>query len=403
MPGSTSEGSRILERYSWRKDALIGEGAWCVVFRAKATDGREVAVKTFRDQASEGAKLHNHFEREVRMFQTLGIGPEPGEHVPVDGLDPRRLLVNLLDFSSPGGSPGPEKDGKFYTVLELGEESLDARLRRESVDLTSFCHVAGALCEALQWLHGLGFVHLDVKPENVMRFGESWKLIDLGSCLPTDGYVSPADFTPLYASPELAKAALAEGGAPLCACPALDMWAAGVVLLDVLVQGCCFAETKAAFDMAALFEEEAMPCEGWYGWLASTEALDIPSLVKGTPGAAILSGDVRQLLEGFLHKEPEKRLSAASLREHPLLKSQVAKGRRKVELAFGNAERRCHGSSVADLDSCSFSADQLMDVLCFVGVAKSDATRLLDAMRLQADCEIVPLNRFLDFLYRPCM
>ena len=150
------------------------------------------------------------------------------------------FFVKLLGYSKFAGLPGPARDGRFYTILELGEERLDQWLSKTKKSmpkvwaLTGFADVARALFSALHHLHTRGLVHLDIKPENIMRFGTCWKLIDLECCMQIDAgtFVSIDDITPLYASPELAQAAIAayKVGATTLLPPtsAMDIWAAGV-------------------------------------------------------------------------------------------------------------------------------------------------------------------------------
>ena len=40
------------------------------------------------------------------------------------------------------------------------------------------------VCEALNVLHGIGVVHLDVVPNNILWADRTWKLADLDSCTP---------------------------------------------------------------------------------------------------------------------------------------------------------------------------------------------------------------------------
>lgn len=130
----------------------------------------------------------------------------------------REFFVDLL---------GHEDHGCLL-ILELGDERLDHWLEKGICDESDFKEIAWSLFAALEWLHTRGLAHLDVKPENVMRFEGRWKLIDLECCMALDDgeFVSMGDLTPLYASPEVAKAIL--GGMPIRPSAAMDIWAAGV-------------------------------------------------------------------------------------------------------------------------------------------------------------------------------
>merc|ERR1712226_36131 len=124
-----------------------------------------------------------------------------------------------------------------------------------------------------------------------MRFGSSWKLIDLEGCLSTSGdtHVCPENITPLYASPELAQFTLEGATDAMLPCGTMDTWAAGVALLDILANGSAFQDTKSGFDMAALFEEEAIPFESWYRWLADPEPICLEDYVAAhSPNGKLL-------------------------------------------------------------------------------------------------------------------
>ena len=229
----------------------------------------------------------------------------------------------------------------FFLLLELGDERLDQWLEKGFNGEKDFKELAWSLFSGLAQLHRRGLAHLDVKPENVMRFKGRWKLIDLECCLPLDEshVVSMRDITPLYASPEVASAILS--GTAIRPSAAMDIWAAGVtcprglspsfthfrvqlashslprsmhvvlqvVLLDVLVGGSYLGDTKAGCDLAALLDGETMPNEAWFRWL-SESALALPSC------AWCVDGGLQGFLRLIVARQPLERASAETLRRH---------------------------------------------------------------------------------------
>merc|ERR1719191_511847 len=135
-----------------------------------------------------------------------------------------------------------------------------------------------------------------------------------------NGASIPCDcFTPLYASPELAMAALTSTGQTLDGVdvvPALDMWSAGIVLLDVLAHCAALEETKTSLQQAMLFEK-GNSLDEWYRWLSSPAELEIAEILSVAPAASVdlfqSAPGLQELLAGLLAKDPSKRLSPMKL------------------------------------------------------------------------------------------
>jgi serine/threonine protein kinase len=99
------------------------------------------------------------------------------------------------------------------------EEIVDWRVRRlPSVDLA---HLGRQLASALQYLHARGYLHLDVRPANVMAHGGKATLIDLSIARPP-GEVGAGFGTPRYMAPEQARGGVVSA--------ATDSWGLGATL-----------------------------------------------------------------------------------------------------------------------------------------------------------------------------
>jgi len=201
---------------SYRLTSLLGQGAMGRVFKARHLKlGREVAIKVLNPEYAARPDVLQRFFREARVVNQIGH-----EHV-VDVTD----LVEL--------------PGCAFLVMELLEgESLGQvtkRRRRRWPTVRSTVEMMAQVCDALDAAHRHGVVHRDLKPDNVFivkRGGRDFvKVLDFGVAkLREPGTDSTSTGvvvgTPRYMAPE--QAAGKEVG------PAADIWAAGVVLYQLL-------------------------------------------------------------------------------------------------------------------------------------------------------------------------
>jgi len=129
---------------------------------------------------------------------------------------PDKLFMRLIDFSKDQrGQPGYDPvDGQLYVVTELAQESLKDYVAQRKAQSTrpskeTVRSITKAILLVMAGLHAQGFVHLDMKPENMMIFNGFLKLIDVDGCVEIGTSISLDDgsisFSPCYCAPEWAN------------------------------------------------------------------------------------------------------------------------------------------------------------------------------------------------------
>ncbi len=214
----------------------LGRGGMGVVYRVRAPDGREAALKLLL-KADETA--FSRFERERRLLESLG--EDSG-------------FVGLLDA---GRSP----QGAWLVMPYVPGGTLRRRIRDAPLGVEETVALGIELATALGLAHARGIVHRDVKPENVL-FSASGRalLADLGLARHFDRAAAGASqshsltttgaFTGTagYMAPEQLGGGSAVG-------PPADVFALGAVLYECLAgrpafEGDSLVETLAKVDSA---------------------------------------------------------------------------------------------------------------------------------------------------------
>ena len=144
----------------------------------------------------------------------------------------RRRLVRegelLLELAHPHFVRAYELRRRPRTVLileTLGGETAEHMIQsaRRRLAIADVAHLGLQICSAVGYLHGRGYLHLDLKPSNVIVEGGRVKVIDL-SLARRPGSVPRGLGSPPYLAPEQAR-----GGR---ATAATDVWGVGVTLYE---------------------------------------------------------------------------------------------------------------------------------------------------------------------------
>lgn len=177
-----------------------------------------------------------------------------------------------------------------HLVLEfLDGPRLSTLIRRHGVIVEQLLPLALELCSALHYLGTRGFVHLDVKPKNVIMSAPP-RLIDLSVATRQEQVASLAEptGTDAYMAPEQCEPErFAEIG------PAADVWGLGVTLYEALARSLPFPEGRP---------DAAAPIERFPQLLAPPAELprEVPA-------------PLAELTFACLAKEPQKRPIASEI------------------------------------------------------------------------------------------
>ncbi|MDQ3036641.1 MAG: serine/threonine protein kinase, partial [Myxococcota bacterium] len=194
----------------------IAEGGMGVVYKAEHTLSRKkLAIKILHPHLCHGRQAVERFKREVSAAAEI-------DH---------HGIVQVFDA-------GVDTDGSFYMAMELLEgDSLGNYTRRAWPGTRTSVKLIIEMCEPLARAHAKGFVHRDLKPDNVFiardhAGNESVKLLDFGLVREVSRRGGPTQSgitfgTPEYMAPEQAMSAK-KAGVPA------DVWSVGVMLYELL-------------------------------------------------------------------------------------------------------------------------------------------------------------------------
>nr|WP_281390596.1 protein kinase [Sphaerisporangium rubeum] len=239
----------------------LGRGGMGEVYLAVSRRGEKVAVKLLREAIGDDPEARLRLEREVKALRRV---ESP-------------YVARVLDAELSGDRP--------YLVMEYveGETLLDAVRRGGPLASGGLIDLAQGLATAIAIIHAAGVVHRDVKPANVVLGPDGPVLIDFGIAQVVDAtrLTMTGTFlgTPGYSAPEVfAEEEVAEPSD-------VHSWAATVA----------FAAT-------------GRPTFG----RGSVEA-QMYAVLNGRADLAGVPGVLLPLVRAALHRDPDKRPTAALL------------------------------------------------------------------------------------------
>jgi serine/threonine protein kinase len=220
----------------WVVEEGIAAGSWGSVYAARhAPDGplrdeddggmlpRTAALKflpTGTLTTRHLRHLADMISRELRLHDSL--------------VHPR--LIRTFQAITVDDLSHPELDGAVVVVMERADDSLGGLLRRSGgAPPEEGPRLLEEVCEGLAHMHASGWMHGDLKPQNVLIMADGTaRLADFGLAAELDGthaYLPPVG-SPDYVPPERWTEPLGEHGTAVRA--TADIWAFGVTAHQVL-------------------------------------------------------------------------------------------------------------------------------------------------------------------------
>ncbi|CAD7946271.1 unnamed protein product, partial [Amoebophrya sp. A120] len=260
-------------------------------------------------------------------------------------IDPKKCFLELVDYSKEAdGTAGPDAtDGSMYVITEIADYSLkDYLTERLNEKKPMSAKAVQLLCKsfliAMGMLHAKGLAHLDMKPENIMRAGDTWKIIDVDGCTPLNKKVSINDstisFSPCYCAPEWANFLIEEG--EYCRIGhQLDVWSVGVSLCElVTLDAVLKPKYMQIFKNAGSHRKAGFM---FLQWLADpSKALSMSKKV-----AEHSSQFTDLVLSRMLTKKPSERWSLAQCLRHDYMRSVEVPGLH-IDIQDEHKEEKVH-------------------------------------------------------------
>jgi len=248
---------------------LTGGGMSRVFVATDTTLGRKVVIKVLPPELAAGVN-HERFRREIQVAAQL-------QHP---------HIVPLL-------SAGEQHTLIWYTMPYIHGLSLrEALARGDRFAVKDVVRILHEVAEALEYAHGMGVIHRDIKPGNVLMQGSHALVTDFGvskaisAAMPQSGYTSAgmAIGTPAYMAPE-------QIAADPAADHRMDLYALGLLGYELLTGKVPFKEASPQQTMAAQLTREPEPVE------------------RSRPDVPVA---LRALLSRLLQKAPADRPASAS-------------------------------------------------------------------------------------------
>jgi formylglycine-generating enzyme required for sulfatase activity len=168
----------------------------------------------------------------------------------------------------------------LYLVMELAQGSLENHIAKGGLSSDEIKNITAQIAQGLNYLHGQNKVHRDLKPGNILKVNQQYKLADFGliRTLNNKSHTQTVhnSGTIIYMPPEAFKGDISS---------AWDLWSLGIMLIEMTTKQLPYKFNNDINQLMA----KVMNCE-----------LQIPSLPK----------EFKPIIEGCLQKDRKQRWTA---------------------------------------------------------------------------------------------
>ncbi|MEU3874101.1 MULTISPECIES: serine/threonine-protein kinase [Streptomyces] len=253
--GGLTAGCRLGD---WEVGAPIGTGGWATVHAGRPAGGSAQTSGEQADVADVALKILSTEGLAPRQARAVAEAARREVELAARARHPR--LVRFLDSFTLDRPGDAHLDGAIVLVMERAAGSLRDRLAA-GIGPSEGARLVTEICEGLAHLHRSGWVHGDLKPDNVLLMADgSVRLSDFGLATEltatqgTHGYAPPMG-TFDYLPPERWKAPLGEHGVRVR--PSADIWALGILIHQVFASGATPFPGATPVSRAAAVQEYA--------------------------------------------------------------------------------------------------------------------------------------------------
>jgi serine/threonine protein kinase/Tfp pilus assembly protein PilF len=268
---------------------LLGEGGMGAVYKAQDRElNRPVALKLIRPELAANPSIVARFKQELLLSQQVT----------------HKNVIRIYDLG--------DSDGVKFITMEFveGQDLRELIVKKKKFSPDEAVEIVKQVCRALEAAHGVGVIHRDLKPQNIMRDKTGRILVmDFGMARTVEGdgmtQTGALVGTMEYMSPEQALGKDLDQRS--------DLFAVGLILYELLTGKMPFKAESALASLIKRNQERAIPVSDHDGTIPRPVSDIVSKCLERDPGQRYQSASA--MLEDLDDWRGNR--AAASLRFQP--------------------------------------------------------------------------------------